>query len=132
MKIPREKQISFLQKVISDTMNGKMLWSRMISNCIAASNVFSDIPLDAEGVFSCRFDAPTEGELWIAMGQDGQVRGAIGIETNHMEHFSHANEEISVLLTRLFYLLFDARPSANQLIDAFLSQDSPQAPGSSE
>lgn len=100
--------------------------------CFAASDAFPGIPLDAEGVFSCDFTSKLNGELWIAMGQDGRVRGAIGSETRNMEHFSYKDTEISVLLTRLFYLLFDARPSANKLIDAFLSHEPSQAPDTPE
>ncbi len=132
MKIPREKQISFLEKVISDTASGHLPWNRQMAGCFAASDAFPGIPLDAEGVFSCDFTSKLNGELWIAMGQDGRVRGAIGSETRNMEHFSYKDTEISVLLTRLFYLLFDARPSANKLIDAFLSHEPSQAPDTPE
>lgn len=123
MKISREKQISFLQKAISDTMQGHMHWDRVMSNCAAASNTFPNVPLDAEGVFSCEHFSGLKGEFWIAMGLDGRVRGAIGSETYTMEHFNYKDEEIGVLLTRLFYLLFDARSSANKLIDSFLAQE---------
>lgn len=132
MKIPREKQISFLEKAISDTRDRRLLWNRPMSDCVAASYAFPGIVLDSEGVFSCIFPSKIKGEFWIAMCQDGRVRGAIGTETSHMEHFSYKDAEIGVLLTRLFYLLFDERPSANKLIDSFLAQEPQQAPDPSE
>lgn len=123
MKVSREKQISFLQKAISDTMQGHMKWDRAMADSSAASNAFHHVPLDPEGVFCCQCFSALSGEFWIAMGQDGRVRGAIGPEMCAMEHFDRGDEEISVLLTRLFYLLFDASPSANKLIDSFLAQE---------
>lgn len=132
MKILREKQISFLQKAISDTMQGHMNWDRAMSNYIDGLSAFQNVPLDPEGVFYCQYFSTLGGEFWIAMGQDGRVRGVIGSEICAMENFDREDEEIGVLLTRLFYLLFDARPSANKLIDYYLAQEHQQDSETSE
>lgn len=121
MKISREKQVAFLEKIIADTQSNSGVWNRMMSNCIAASNVFPNDRLDAEGVFSYMFPLELRGEFWIAMCKNGKVKGAIGTETTQMEYFDTSDEKISILLTRLFYLLFDSRENANKLIDEFLS-----------
>lgn len=121
MKISREKQIAFLERIIADTQSHSGAWNRMMSDCIAASNVFPNEHLDAEGVFSYMFPHELRGQFWIAMCKNGKVKGAIGTETTQMEYFDTSDEEISILLTRLFYLLFDSRANANKLIDEFLS-----------
>lgn len=121
MKIPREKQIAFLEKILSDTQSNLGGWNRVMSDSIAASNVFPNDQLDAEGVFSYMFPRKLRGEFWIAMCKNGKVKGAIGTETTQMEYFDVTDEKISLLLTRLFYLVFDCKPNANKLIDDFLS-----------
>lgn len=132
MKVPREKQVSFLQKAISDTMNGYMSWIRKTSNSIDASHVFYDVQLDQEGIYVCRLPSELNGQLWIAMGLDGRVRGAVGYAMDSMEYFSYKDTEIGVLLTRLFYLLYDAHPNINNLIDSFLAQEHQQDSEDSE
>lgn len=120
MKIPLEKQVAFLEKVIPDTRFNSGAWQQQNSDSVAACEVFRGISLDREGVFSYTFPQDLKGEFWVAMGCDEGVLGAIGTDYRHMEWFDHSNETIKVLLTRLFYLLFDRRPNANKLIDAYL------------
>lgn len=122
MKIPNEKQVAFLNKVISETQTNPGSWNRVMSDSIAATHVFPNYELDSEGVFSYIFpDKLRNGQFWIALCNDGKVRGAIGTDTDFMEPLDSGNKEIAVLLTRLFYMLFDRSPNAGKLIDDFLN-----------
>ena len=121
MKIPKEKQIAFLEKVLKETQNHAGAWNRVASQSVAAINVFQDSRLDPEGTYYYRLPDSIGGEFWLAMCRNGRVRGAIGTDSAYMEYFDDTDEKIEILLTRIFYLLFGMRPSAKSLIDDFLA-----------
>jgi len=95
MRIPRQKQIDFLTQMIVITKENPSAWSRT------------------------SYDFYNTG---IALFPGHHPDGGIGENISRMELFDSSDEEISVLLMRLFYLLFDKAPHANKLIDNFLAQ----------
>lgn len=123
MKIDEQKQVAFLKKILDKTINKELIWNPEIYNCQAAANLFPYYKLDSEGVFSCTFSNKLEGELWIALCDDGLVHGAITSGYNHMEYFDTTNKEVSILLARIFYSLLDNALYANKLIDDYLDDN---------
>lgn len=123
MNIPISKQISFLEKIISDTKSNKVYWDPIPYNSIAAQQTFPFAELDQEGVFSCGFPRNLDGFFLIAATTGGNVLGAIGTSYEHMMPFATKNDQVSVLLFRLFNLIFAERPSANQIIDNYLATE---------
>lgn len=121
MRMPLDKQIAFLEKVLAETQKNPATWNQCMSDCIAANRVFRGLELDREGVFSYIFPHGMRGEFWIAKEKDGSILGALGSDTDRMEWFDHQDESVKVLLTRLFYLNFDRRPNANKILDVFLN-----------
>lgn len=121
MKISKDKQIAFLKRIIDDTKSGEVYWDQLSKNSVAASEAFPNEVLDPEGVFQCGFRVDLDGHFLIAMSSSGHVKGSIGVNYNQMIQFSYEYEEIDVLLTRLFNLIFEKRPNVNRFIDQYLS-----------
>ena len=122
MRIPRQKQIDFLTQMIVITKENPSAWSRTSYDFYNTGiALFPGHHPDSEGIFTYTF--PNEdGMFLIARCIDGYVYGGIGENISRMELFDSSDEEISVLLMRLFYLLFDKAPHANKLLDNFLAQ----------
>ena len=121
MKITIEKQIAFLQKVLRETEANPHIWQRFPSNNVTVAEVFPDDELDSEGAFLFT-DPKMKGEFWIAMCTNGRTKGAIGSSKDHMEFFDENSAEVKLLLTRIFYSVFDVWPSASKLIDSYLAE----------
>lgn len=120
MKIKREKQIAFLNKVLKETQSDARVWQRTASDSVSAHSVFPDDALDSEGVFEYRAEK-FKGVFWIAMKTSGRIIGVVGCDTNYTERFDDDDDEIGHLLTRIFYMIFDYYPSAEAIIDAYLN-----------
>ncbi len=123
MNIPISKQINFLERIISDTKSCRVCWSAIPYNSIAAQQTFPFVELDQEGVFSCSFPRDLDGCFLIAATTGGSVLGAIGTSYDQMMPFTTKNDQVSVLLSRLFNLIFAERPSANKIIDNYLATE---------
>lgn len=123
MNIPINKQINFLERIIADTKSNKVYWDPISYNSVAAQQTFPFVELDPEGVFSCGFPRDLDGCFLLAATTSGNVCGAIGTDYNHMMPFTTENDQVSVLLSRLFNLIFAERPSANKIIDNYLATE---------
>ena len=93
----------------------------MSSNCVAVSDAFSDEKLDPEGIFECSSFRDLNGHFLIAMRKDGVVIGAIGTSYTQMMLLDSEDDEIEVMLLRIFNLIYDKYPNASKLIDQYLS-----------
>lgn len=120
MRIALEKQIAFLEQVIIDTKVGLVYWDSLASTSQAAIEAFPNKQLDREGVFEGTFSRDFEGHFLISMCEDNMVIGAVGTDYERMVLLSTENEEVEVLLIRLFNLICNRGPNASKVIDQYL------------
>lgn len=121
MSIPHEHQVAFLKELIEQAKKNLYSWSQIPSDSIAASHTFPNEDLDKNGVFSYTFPHGIEGHFIVAINVDGCVKAAVGVTYDLMQQLDNSDKEISLLLTRLFYLIFDCGASARRIIERFLA-----------
>ena len=122
MRIEHAKQVAFLEKVLNATKQDIILWERVSSHNNTVHAAFPYDKLDSEGAFRFK-DEKFKGVFWIAMRLDGRVIGVIGQNENYLINYDDDDAKIGLLLTRIYFMIFDYYPSAEKVIDAYLNDE---------
>jgi hypothetical protein len=123
MKIRKDKQIAFLEKLIECTKSGSVAWDRIHRDTLVLLKAFGRSDYDPEGCFSCFFrESDFKGVTLLVMLSDETLLCGVGASHDALQILDSASEEIYVLQKRLFYIIRDKWLTANDFIDQFLSE----------
>jgi hypothetical protein len=122
MRIEKDKQIAFLEKLIEDTKKKYVTW-KPASKQYLILNAVGRIPADSEGGFTCSFDSDKlKGIVFIATFSDGTPCFGAGTDYDTLQLFDVADDDIYILAKRLFNILRNEHPAPSSFIDQFMSE----------
>jgi hypothetical protein len=124
MSIPIEKQVAFVQKLLSDTKDNAVQWAGITDPTDMIAVAFPEKPtseIESENVFYFPIYGSPESDFVLAREISGTVLCSI-VHGGVAEPFDEEYDIVQISLSRIFYMVCAKFTDVIDIVDNYLSQ----------